>query len=94
MPVAIGGKMLLRIEDTDRERSTEEAIDAIIDGLKWLGLDWDGRDRLPVRSAPPAIARSVEQMLAAGKAYRCYATAEELEADARERRRPRAAAPL
>ena len=37
-----GGKMLLRIEDTDRERSTREAIDAILDGLKWLGLDWDG----------------------------------------------------
>jgi len=37
-----GGKMLLRIEDTDRERSTEAAIDAIIDGLRWLGLDWDG----------------------------------------------------
>ena len=37
-----GGKMLLRIEDTDRQRSTTEAIDAILDGLKWLGLDWDG----------------------------------------------------
>src|ERR1700754_2719609 len=37
-----GGKMLLRIEDTDRERSTEPAIAAILDGLKWLGLDWDG----------------------------------------------------
>ena len=37
-----GGKMLLRIEDTDRERSTEAAIAAILDGLKWLGLDWDG----------------------------------------------------
>ena len=37
-----GGKMLLRIEDTDRQRSTREAIDAILDGLKWLGLDWDG----------------------------------------------------
>ena len=37
-----GGKMLLRIEDTDRERSTKEAVDAILDGLSWLGLDWDG----------------------------------------------------
>ena len=37
-----GGKMLLRIEDTDRERSTEAAIGAILDGLKWLGIDWDG----------------------------------------------------
>ena len=37
-----GGRMMLRIEDTDRERSTQAAIDAIIDGMKWLGLDWDG----------------------------------------------------
>ena len=44
-----GGKMLLRIEDTDRERSTEPAIAAILDGLKWLELDWDGDDHLPVQ---------------------------------------------
>ena len=49
-----GGKMLLRIEDTDRERSTDAAIAAIIDGMKWLGLDWDGEVDLsiPARRAP------------------------------------------
>ncbi|RED42359.1 glutamyl-tRNA synthetase [Rhodopseudomonas thermotolerans] len=72
-----GGTMLLRIEDTDRQRSTQEAIDAILDGLKWLGIDWDG-DTV-YQFARAARHREVaEQLLAAGKAYRCYATAEEL----------------
>jgi len=72
-----GGKMLLRIEDTDRERSTQAAIDAILDGLTWLGIDWDGE-------AVYQFARSqrhrevAEQLLAAGHAYRCYASPEEL----------------
>jgi glutamyl-tRNA synthetase len=72
-----GGRMLLRIEDTDRERSTKEAIDAILDGLTWLGITWDGE-------AVSQFARAarhrevVEQMLAAGAAYRCYATPDEL----------------
>src|SRR5437667_2018941 len=71
------GKFLLRIEDTDRARSTDEAIAAIFDGLTWLGLDWDGE---PVHQfARAARHREVaEQMLASGNAYRCYATAEEL----------------
>src|SRR5881227_1235038 len=68
-----GGKMLLRIEDTDRERSTEAAIGAILDGLKWLELDWDG-------DVIYQFSRVAEQLLADGKAYRCYATAEELAA--------------
>jgi glutamyl-tRNA synthetase len=73
-----GGKMLLRIEDTDRERSTTAAIDAILDGLKWLGLEWDG-DAV-YQFARVARHREVaEQLLAAGKAYRCYATPQELE---------------
>ncbi|MGE3994972.1 MAG: glutamate--tRNA ligase [Variibacter sp.] len=73
-----GGKMLLRIEDTDRERSTEAAIAAILDGLSWLGIDWDGE---PVHQyARAARHREVaEQLLAAGKAYRCYASPQELE---------------
>ena len=72
-----GGKVLLRIEDTDRERSTQAAIDAILDGLKWLGIAWDG-DTV-YQSARAARHREVaEQMLAAGKAYRCYASPEEL----------------
>ena len=72
-----GGKMLLRIEDTDRERSTQAAIDAILDGLSWLGIDWDGE---PVyQFARAARHREVaEQLLASGHAYRCYASAEEL----------------
>jgi glutamyl-tRNA synthetase len=71
------GKFLLRIEDTDRARSTDEAITAIFDGLKWLGLDWDGE---PVHQfARAARHREVaEQMLAAGNAYYCYASPEEL----------------
>jgi glutamyl-tRNA synthetase len=74
-----GGKMLLRIEDTDRERSTKEAIDAILDGLKWLELDWDGE--VIYQFSRAARHREVaEQLLATGKAYRCYATPEELAA--------------
>src|SRR5438552_13052364 len=72
-----GGKMLLRIEDTDRERSTKEAIDAILDGLKWLELDWDGE--VIYQFSRAARHREIaEQLLARGKAYRCYATSEEL----------------
>jgi glutamyl-tRNA synthetase len=74
-----GGKMLLRIEDTDRERSTKEAIDAILDGLKWLELDWDG-DVIYQFSRASRHREVAEQLLAVGKAYRCYATAEELTA--------------
>src|ERR1700723_1137238 len=74
-----GGKMLLRIEDTDRERSTEPAIAAILDGLKWLGLDHD--DEVIYQFSRAARHREVaEALLASGKAYRCYATAEELTA--------------
>jgi len=73
-----GGKMLLRIEDTDRERSTKEAIDAILDGLKWLELDWDG-DVIYQFSRAARHREVAEQLLAAGKAYRCYATPEELD---------------
>jgi glutamyl-tRNA synthetase len=74
-----GGRMLLRIEDTDRARSTEPAIAAIIDGLTWLGLDWDGE---PV-SQYGRLERHrevVEMLLASGNAYRCYCSADELEA--------------
>ena len=71
------GKMLLRIEDTDRERSTEAAIDAILDGLTWLGVSWDGE--AVHQFARAARHREVaEQLLASGRAYRCFATPEEL----------------
>ena len=73
-----GGAFLLRIEDTDRERSTQAAVDAILDGLAWLGLHWDGE-------ATSQFGRAwrhrevVDQMLPGGGAYRCYASSEELE---------------
>src|SRR5690606_13727284 len=74
-----GGKMLLRIEDTDRERSTEAAIAAILDGLRWLELNWDG-DVIYQFSSAARHREVAEQLLADGKAYRCYATSEELAA--------------
>lgn len=75
---ANGGKMLLRIEDTDRKRSSTDAIDAILDGLGWLGLEWDG---VPFYQHARADrhAEVVEQMLDMGLAYKCYASPEELE---------------
>src|SRR6266496_1925067 len=72
-----GGKMLLRIEDTDRERSTQAAIAAILDGLSWLELDWDG-DAISQFSRAARHREAAEQLLAAGKAYYCYASPEEL----------------
>jgi glutamyl-tRNA synthetase len=72
-----GGKMLLRIEDTDRERSTDAAIAAILDGLSWLGLEWDGEVIFQHKRAD-RHREAAEQLLAAGLAYRCYTTPEEL----------------
>ncbi len=72
-----GGSFLLRIEDTDRERSTPAAVAAILNGMRWMGLDWDGPEIY--QAARAARHREVaEALLAAGRAYRCYATAEEL----------------
>jgi len=74
-----GGTFHLRIEDTDRERSTPEAVNAILNGMSWMGLNWDGD--VVYQFARAARHREVaEQLLAQGKAYRCYATAEELAA--------------
>jgi glutamyl-tRNA synthetase len=86
-----GGRMLLRIEDTDKVRSTEGAILAILDGLRWLELDWDGE---PVYQLTRAERHReiAEQLLAQGDAYRCYATPEELAA-MRERARAEGRAP-
>ena len=74
-----GGKFLLRIEDTDRKRSTQEAIDAIIDGLKWLELDWDGDIVFQTQNADRHAAVA-QALLDEGKAYKCYCTPEELTA--------------
>ena len=78
-----GGKFLLRIEDTDRVRSTKEAIDAIVDGMRWLGLDWDGHEYYQSQfwSRHAEIAH---RLLERGAAYRCYMTQEEL-AEQREK---------
>jgi glutamyl-tRNA synthetase len=72
-----GGHMLLRIEDTDRARSTDEAVTAIHEGLHWLGLDWQGE---PISQFARAgrHAEVARQLLAEGKAYQCYCTREEL----------------
>ncbi len=75
---ANGGKMLLRIEDTDRERSTQAATDALLDGLTWLGLDWEG-EAISQFAGAQRHREVVDEMLAAGQAYRCYATPQELE---------------
>ncbi|MCS7100831.1 MAG: glutamate--tRNA ligase, partial [Burkholderiaceae bacterium] len=74
-----GGQFILRIEDTDRERSTEEAVRVIIEALRWLQLDYDEG---PIRQTErlPRYREVIERMLADGTAYRCYATPQELEA--------------
>ncbi|MDU8929743.1 glutamate--tRNA ligase [Alisedimentitalea sp. MJ-SS2] len=80
-----GGKFLLRIEDTDRSRSTPEATEAIIKGMEWLGLDHDGE----VISQFEQAARHAEvanQMLADGNAYKCFSTQEEIQAFREEAR--------
>ena len=78
-----GGKFLLRIEDTDRARSTKDAIDAILDGMRWLRLDWDGHEYYQSQfwSRHAEIAH---RLLERGAAYRCYMTQEEL-AEQREK---------
>lgn len=86
-----GGKFLLRIEDTDRARSTQAAVDAILDGLSWLGLDWDD-DVIYQFARAARHAEVAHQMLADGKAYHCYASPKELE-EMREAQR-RAGVPM
>jgi glutamyl-tRNA synthetase len=74
-----GGQFLLRIEDTDRERSTRESIDAILSGMEWVGLDWDEG---PIFQSDrfDRYREISDQMLAAGQAYHCYCTPDELDA--------------
>ena len=74
-----GGKFLLRIEDTDRERSTPEATEAIFRGLKWLGLDWDGETTSQF-ARKDRHAEVAYEMLARGSAYKCFSTQDEIEA--------------
>lgn len=85
-----GGKFFLRIEDTDRTRSTDEAIAAIIDGMTWLGLHWDAWEKAPgpdpVRQTDrlALYQAAAKRLFEEGRAYRCYCTAEELEARRQE----------
>ena len=74
-----GGKFILRIEDTDVERSTKESVDAILEGMKWLGMEWDEG---PFYQSDyfPLYKEYVQKLLDAGKAYKCYCTAEVLDA--------------
>ncbi len=74
-----GGKFLLRIEDTDRARSTPQATQAILDGMAWLGLDYDG-DAISQFARAPRHAEVAHEMLAAGNAYKCFATQDEIAA--------------
>lgn len=75
---SVGGKFRLRIEDTDKKRSTPEAIDAILAGLEWLGIDWDGE--VVYQSARAGRhAEVAQQLLDSGNAYHCYSTPEELQ---------------
>jgi len=83
-----GGKFLLRIEDTDRVRSTSEAIEAILDGMRWLGLDWDGHEYYQSQFWA-RHAEIAHKMLDRGQAYRCYMTQEELAAQREAAQRDR-----
>ena len=74
-----GGRFLLRVEDTDKKRSTKDAVDAIIDGLDWLGITPDAPPTFQAERATRHV-ECAEAMISAGKAFRCYATPEELQA--------------
>ena len=74
-----GGQFVLRIEDTDRERSTRESIDAILEGLQWLGIDWDEGPYYQSQRSE-RYAELAQQLLDSGQAYHCYCTREELDA--------------
>src|ERR1700755_701327 len=75
---ATGGTFLLRIEDTDRERSTPAAVDAILNGMAWMGLDWDGQTVYQFARAG-RHQEVAHKLLAEGKAYKCFATSAELD---------------
>ncbi len=73
------GKFLLRIEDTDRDRHSDEAVQAIIDGMKWLGLDWDNQDIIFQSKNKKRHISVAKQLVKEGKAYYCYCSPEELD---------------
>jgi glutamyl-tRNA synthetase len=78
-----GGVFILRIEDTDVERSSKESVQEILDGLTWLGLDWDEGPYFQSHNLPKHV-EAAQQLLSTGHAYRCFCTREELEAQRKE----------
>src|SRR5665647_1929618 len=74
-----GGKLILRIEDTDTERSTQGSIQGILDGLEWLGIDWDEGPYFQTEFSSDHLA-AANRLLAEGNAYKCFCTKEALEA--------------
>ena len=86
-----GGTFVLRIEDTDLERSTRASVDAILEGLAWLGIDWDEGPLFQMQRLA-RYAEVAEQLIAAGHAYRCWATKDEIDA-LREAQRARGEKP-
>lgn len=76
----VGGKFLLRIEDTDKERSTQPAIDAIFEAMKWMGLDWDNDEVVFQSQRADRHVEVAKEMIARGQAYYCYCSPEELQA--------------
>ena len=86
----LGGVLVLRIEDTDAERSSSEMVDGILDGLRWLGIDWDEGPEVGGAHGPytqmerlAIYAEHAERLIQEGKAFRCYKTREELDAEGR-----------
>ena len=82
-----GGSFVLRVEDTDAARSTDDSIAAILDGLRWLGMDWDEGPGVGGPHAPyfqsqrkPIYQQYIDQLVASGRLYRCYCTPEQLQA--------------
>ena len=73
-----GGRMVLRMEDTDRERSTQEAVDVILEGMAWLGLDYDEGPHYQTQRFP-RYKEVIDELLARGRAYRCYCSRERLD---------------
>src|SRR5882757_8073298 len=82
-----GGRFLLRIEDTDLARSTEQAVHQLVDDLKWLGLDWDNADLVYQSKRLPIYNKIIDDLIARGLAYKAYETNEELDGQRKQAER-------
>src|SRR3954465_9152754 len=76
----LGGRYLLRIEDTDLARSTDEAVHQLVDDLRWLGLHWDNSELVYQSKRLPIYNAIIDKLIAEGKAYKAWKTKEELDA--------------